>query len=132
MLAALRAPWVLAALVVLAGAATAGGVRRGRRQTKVPGRHRGRDLPDVRVPWSMRRMILPVERIGDDSDAVETSDLRDVFRIASGFGLPVLKHTAGHEHVFAVRADSVMYLHRVPASPAPIAIADGARRRRTG
>lgn len=134
-LAAARSPWVLGSLVVLIGAASAGGMRRGRqRRVAVPAsrRLRGDDLPGVRVPWSMRRMIIPVGQIGAESDAVETSNLRDVFRIASGFGLPVLRRAAGHEHVFAVRADSVTYLHRVPVPKAPIAIAEGARRRRTG
>lgn len=130
MLAALRSPWVLGVLLVLIGAASTGGIRRGR--AGLPRRGRVAGDPAVRIPWAIRKLIVPVERIGAEADAVETTELRDVFRIARGFGLPVLKRSAGHEHVFAVRADSVTYLHRVPAPPAPIAIAEGARRCGTG
>lgn len=132
MLASLGSPWVLAALVVLLGALTAGSMGRGRAAGRLPRRGRSGNEPNVRIPWSMRRLIVPVKRIGAESEAVETTDLRDVFRIAGGFGLPVLLLNDEHEQVYAVRADSVTYLHRVPAPPAPIAIADRARWRRTG
>lgn len=85
----------------------------------------------ARIPAFARRWIVPVTSIGDTTGAAETVTLQDVFRVADAAQQLVLWQQSGHEHTYAVRTDTGMFVHRVSMAAA-IPIADPARRRRTG